>query len=59
MLQVIIKRKEKVSNIIGIAKERGGGGGKINATEDRILQNSDYGIPADLPAPRCNSRLRK
>lgn len=58
MLQVIIKREEKVSNIIGIAKERGGGG-KINATEDRILQNSDYGIPADLPAPRCNSRLRK
>lgn len=26
MLQVIIKREEKVSNIIGIAKERGGGG---------------------------------
>lgn len=33
MLQVIIKRVEKVSNII--AKERGGGGGeKINATTE-------------------------
>lgn len=54
MLQVIIKRVEKVSNII--AKERGG---RKNQCNDRILQNWDYGIPADLPAPRCNSRLRK
>lgn len=36
MLQVIIKRVEKVSNII--AKERGGGGRK-NQCNDRILQN--------------------